>query len=958
MFGFVKKMFGTKNDREIKKIQPLVAKVNALEDTFKAMSDDELRGMTPRFRQKLDNGASLDDIMPMAFAAVREAGWRVLNMRHYDVQLIGGTFLHQGRIAEMRTGEGKTLVATLPVYLNALEGKGVHVVTVNDYLAQRDAEWMGRLYGFMGMETGIILNNLSDTERQKAYGADITYGTNNEYGFDYLRDNMKYSLDRKVQRELNYAIIDEVDSILIDEARTPLIISGRAEQSTELYATINKIIPFLRKDEDYIVDEEHHSVTLTDEGVESVERRLSIKNLYEPKHIEYLHHVNKALQAHTLYKKDVNYIVDKGEVIIVDEHTGRPMAGRRWSDGLHQAVEAKEGVRIRDENQTLATVTFQNFFRMYNKLSGMTGTAETESEEFKQIYELDCVVIPTNKPVIRDDRNDLIFRTEREKFKRIVSEILGAHDRGQPVLVGTVSVEKSEAISKVLKRKGIKHTVLNAKFHRAESDIVAQAGRKGAITIATNMAGRGTDILLGGNPEYLARDEVGAEEGPEFEKRLAYYKEVCARAKQDVLAAGGLFILGTERHESRRIDNQLRGRAGRQGDPGASQFLLSLEDDLMRIFGGDRLSYIMERMDMPEDEPIDAGMVTKALESAQRRVEGRNFDIRKNLLEYDDVMDQQRKAVYERRDKVLTGGDGLHELVLDAFDRVAVSVIDEYCDPQVKVDEWDLDGLKRQVGDGLGVDVDISIQGGRPGIEENVWGAVEALVQGKEDELQYIADRTNERFAEVEDYEPKSGRDILLELMQNMYLRSIDKHWREHLKRMEGLRDAIRFHGYAQKDPKKVYKIEGFEVFAATMSDIDRNTVENLAKVQVEREDQVQDSTPDAFRIRAANIPVPKAVPAGPAVAPTSSAGPVALSDLQKGPSAHDQAMAAAEPEEASGGSAQSVEDAMETKPSKPTKPATVRRTAHKIGRNSLCPCGSGKKFKHCHMGRESELSL
>ena len=946
MFDFVKKMFGSKNDREIRKIQPIVARINALEDSFKAMSDEELQAMTPKLKEKLANGASLDDILPVAFATTREAGWRVMNMRHYDVQLIGGIFLHRGRIAEMKTGEGKTLVATLPVYLNALTGKGVHLVTVNDYLAARDAEWMGRLYNFMGLSVGTILNDLSDTERRNAYHSDITYGTNNEFGFDYLRDNMKFSLDRKVQRALNYAIVDEVDSILVDEARTPLIISGRANQSTELYYTINKIVPFLKKDEDYIVDEEHHSVTLTDEGVETVEGHLSIENLYEPKHIESLHHVNKALQAHTLYKKDINYIVDEGEVVIVDEHTGRPMAGRRWSDGLHQAVEAKEGVKIRDENQTLATITFQNFFRMYAKLAGMTGTAETEAEEFNHIYKLEVNVIPTNRPMIRKDHNDLIYRTEREKFRAIVDRIVECNAKGQPVLVGTVSVEKSEAISKVLTRKGIRHTVLNAKYHRREADIVSQAGRLGAVTIATNMAGRGTDILLGGNAEALARNAVGSESGADYAQKLAHFKAICAEEKVQVLAAGGLFILATERHESRRIDNQLRGRAGRQGDPGGSQFFLSLEDDLMRIFGGDRLSFIMEKLDMPEGEPIEANMVTKSLENAQKRVEGRNFDIRKNLLEYDDVMNQQRKTTYQLRDQVLAGGDGLYELALDAFDRVASGLVDNTCPEKVKADEWDINSLVKSVKETFGVELDAATLKSRDAIEGTVWEKVESLLKAKEAELQYIADRTNERFEGVEDYEPKAGRDIFLELMQNMYLRSIDKHWREHLKQMEALRDAIRFQGYAQKDPKKVYKIEGFEVFGRTLGAIDSNLIEYLSKIQVEREDQIQDIAPEAFRIRAAAAPAAPPAPAapvipeGPAQAPSANApGPIAMSDLSR------QTGNAGEVAEASGDS-------------NAPKPDTIVRSAPKIGRNDLCPCGSGKKFKHCHMGRETDLSL
>ncbi|MBH25421.1 MAG: preprotein translocase subunit SecA [Myxococcales bacterium] len=938
MLKFLSKIFGTKNDRELKRVQPIVDQINAMEESFKAMSDEELKAVTPRFKQKLDNGASLDDILPAAYAAVRETGRRVLGMRHYNVQLIGGIFLHQGHIAEMRTGEGKTLVATLPCYLNALEGKGVHLITVNDYLAARDAEWMGRIHNFLGLSVGTILNDISDNERKAAYNCDITYGTNNEFGFDYLRDNMKYSLDRKVQRYRNFAIVDEVDSILIDEARTPLIISGRAEQSTELYFTINKVIPFLKRDEDYIVDEEHHSATLTDEGVERVEKHLSLDNLYEPANIEYLHHVNKALQAHTLYKKDVNYIVDDGQVVIVDEHTGRPMPGRRWSDGLHQAVEAKEGVSIRDENHTLATITFQNFFRMYDKLSGMTGTAETEAEEFKEIYELDVRVIPTNRPIQRLDMNDVIYRTEREKFKAIVDQILECHGKGQPVLVGTVSVDKSDAISKVLRRKRIKHSVLNAKFHRSEAEIVAQAGRKGAITIATNMAGRGTDILLGGSPEDLAKDAAGTEEGPEFEAQLEHFKEVCAKEKQEVLDAGGLFILGTERHESRRIDNQLRGRAGRQGDPGAARFFLSLEDDLLRIFGAERISYVMEKLDMPEGEPIEANMVSKSIENAQRRVEGRNFDIRKNLLEYDDVMNQQRKTIYEMRDKVLAGGEPLYDMTLDVFDRAAVAMLNNYCPEKVRADEWDVEGLSKEARERFDLEEDFTAVGRRDQLGEKLWKAIEDKVAHKVEELQYIADRSNERFAEVEEYEPKTGRDIFLELIQNTYLKAIDFHWREHLKQMDALRDAIRFQGYAQKDPKKVYKIEGYDCFERTMLAIDNQVVEYLTKIEVEREDQVQDIAPKAIRIRAVEVPKPAPKPeptiaAAPSVAPT----PIA---------AMPQAMAPpVEPKEAQGGTSES-DDEVET----------ARRSIPKIGRNDPCPCGSGKKFKRCHMGKEDAL--
>jgi preprotein translocase subunit SecA len=651
-----KKIFGTKNTRELKKLAPLVARTSELEPTFRAKSDVELREMTAEFRRRLDQGAPLDSLIPEAFATVREAGRRVLEMRHFDVQLIGGMVLHSGKIAEMRTGEGKTLVATLPAYLNALPAKGVHIVTVNDYLAKRDAEWMGRLHKFLGLTVGVIVHGLSDEERQQNYRCDITYGQNNEFGFDYLRDNMKLSPDRMVQRPLNYAIVDEVDSILVDEARTPLIISGPAEESADLYYKVNQIIPRLKKDVDYTVDEKAHSTMLTDQGVERVERLLAIKNLYDPKHLDFNHHVDQALRAHTLYKRDVNYLVEEGKVLIVDEFTGRKMPGRRWSDGLHQAIEAKENVTIEEENQTLATITFQNYFRMYNKLSGMTGTADTEAEEFHKIYKLAVVVIPTNKDMIRNDRADLVYKNEKGKFRAVVAELEDCHRRGQPVLVGTVSVEKSEVVAQYLKKKGIKHNVLNAKFHEMEAGIISQAGRKGAITISTNMAGRGTDIILGGNAEAMAKAEVDPELEPDkYKEALARFREQVAQERKEVLAAGGLHILGTERHESRRIDNQLRGRAGRQGDPGSSRFYLSLEDDLLRIFGAERITGIMERLGMEEDVPIEHPWVTKAIENAQRKVEGHNFDIRKNLLEYDDVMNQQRKTVYALRKQILEG---------------------------------------------------------------------------------------------------------------------------------------------------------------------------------------------------------------------------------------------------------------------------------------------------------------
>ncbi len=658
----LKKVLGTSHERQVKKLQPLVVEVNKLEPEISKLSDAELKAKTFEMKQKLDNGATLDDILVEAFAVCREAGKRALRMRHYDVQLIGGMVLHKGMIAEMRTGEGKTLVATLACYLNALEGKGVHVVTVNDYLARRDSEWMGKLYGFLGLSTGVVVNQQQDREKRDAYRSDITYGQNNEFGFDYLRDNMKFSALDYGQRELNYAIVDEVDSILIDEARTPLIISGQAETSSAKYKTINECIPRLRKDEHYAVDEKAHSVSLTDEGVEMSQKLLGVSNLYDPVNLESLHILNQCLRAHTLYKRDVSYLVnEEGKVLIIDEFTGRVLQGRRWSDGLHQAVEAKELVPIQEETRTMATITFQNLFRIYNKLSGMTGTADTEAEEFHKTYKLEVVTIPTNKIIQRTDYEDLVYKTEREKFTAVVNEILDAHEKGRPVLVGTTSVEKSNAVAKILKKKGISHAVLNAKQHEKEAYVVAQAGRKGAITVSTNMAGRGTDIILGGNPEMLAklefkeqnRDEDAEKE--EFEKVIKKYEGSSKREGDEVRAVGGLHIVGTERHESRRIDNQLRGRAGRQGDPGSSKFFLSLEDDLMRIFAGDKVQSLMERMGMPDDEPIEHPWVTKSILDAQGKVEGRNFDIRKNLLEYDDVMNEQRKTVYKVRQQLLLG---------------------------------------------------------------------------------------------------------------------------------------------------------------------------------------------------------------------------------------------------------------------------------------------------------------
>ncbi len=667
MLSLIKKVFGTAHERELKRLQPMVVQVNELEPRMKALSDEDLRGQTAKFRERLDRGATLTELLPEAFATVREASRRTVSMRHYDVQLVGGMVLHRGTIAEMKTGEGKTLVATCPLYLNALEGRGCHLVTVNDYLAMRDAEWMGRIYKFLGMSVGVIVHGQDDREKQQNYRADITYGTNNEFGFDYLRDNMKESIERYVQRHLRYAIVDEVDSILIDEARTPLIISGPAEDSADLYFRVNQIIPSLKKDIDFTVDEKAHSAMLTDAGVERVEKKLGLGNLYDSANIEWNHHVQQALRAHTLYKCDVNYVVEEGKIVIVDEFTGRKMPGRRWSDGLHQAIEAKENVTVEEENQTLATITFQNLFRMYDKLAGMTGTADTEAAELHEIYKLNVVQVPTNLPMVRRDEHDVVYKNERAKFKAVIEDIAGCHERGQPVLVGTVSVEKSEVLSMMLKKRGIPHTVLNAKYHMREAEIVAQAGRKSAVTISTNMAGRGTDILLGGNAEFMARAEVYGHEvaaipgkadetTPDYKAALEKFRAQCGAEKQEVTAAGGLHILGTERHESRRVDNQLRGRAGRQGDPGSSRFYLSLEDDLMRIFGADRIEKMMNWLGgWDESEPIEHGLVNKAIENAQRKVEGHHFDMRKSLLDYDDVMNQQRKSIYALRRQILEG---------------------------------------------------------------------------------------------------------------------------------------------------------------------------------------------------------------------------------------------------------------------------------------------------------------
>ena len=837
--GFFKSIFGTSHDRMMRKLQPIVNQINELEDSVKVLSDDALRGQTAKFKEQIDNGRSLDDLLPEAFATVREASRRVLNMRHYDVQLIGGIVLHRGMIAEMKTGEGKTLVATSPMYLNALAGKGAHLVTVNDYLAGRDADWMGQIYKFLGLSVGKILTDMDNESRRKSYNCDITYGTNNEFGFDYLRDNMKYQLADYVQRGHFYAIVDEVDSILIDEARTPLIISGQLEQDLSMYKEINKLVPFLKRDEDYVVDEKAQSVALNESGIEKIEKHMGIDNIYDPKYIEHLHHVNKALQAHTLYKRDQNYVIENGKIVIIDDFTGRMMHGRRWSDGLHQAIEAKEGVEIQAESQTLATITFQNYFRMYEKLAGMTGTADTEAEEFKKIYKLDVVCIPTAKKIIRKDYQDVIYFNEKAKIDAIAAQIEECHKKGQPILVGTVSVEKSEVFSKAISKLGIEHNVLNAKNHKREAEIIAQAGRKGAVTIATNMAGRGTDILLGGNPEFMARQECGDEHAPNYAAVLAKYKEQCAKEKAEVYEAGGLFILGTERHESRRIDNQLRGRAGRQGDPGASRFFLSLDDDLLRIFGGEELKNRMAMFGMEKqaDVPIEAGIVSRAVETAQKRVEGRNFDIRKNLLEYDDVMNAQRKSIYELRSEVLKG-ENLEDNVLNAFEDIVYTLADEYLQAELAPEDWNMDGMLKQLDGILGREIKIDVsrigRGDRDARLKLIWDLIEKQYKEQCDEFNRVVKAFEDNLGDDSPYKGQTGTELLMELAQNYYLREIDHFWRAHLTTMTNLRESISLRGYAQKDPKQEYKREAYTLFEKMMTNIKKRMMTQLFRVKAE----------------------------------------------------------------------------------------------------------------------------
>jgi len=970
------KVIGTQNEREIKRLRPRVAEINALEPAIQALTDEQLRAKTAEFRERVAGGATLDDLLPEAFAVVREAGRRVLNMRHFDVQLIGGMVLHNGTIAEMKTGEGKTLVATLPAYLNALQGKGVHVVTVNDYLARRDSEWMGRLYRFLGMSVGVIQHDLKDDQRQVAYGSDITYGTNNEFGFDYLRDNMKFELGHMVQRGHHFAIVDEVDSILIDEARTPLIISGPAEESTDLYYDVDRIIPRLKKgavtqgnvkaedrDElektgDYIVDEKHKTVTLTESGMAKAEDMLSHRlvpdsnGLYDPANMPLLHHVNQALRAHSLFHLDVEYMIKDGGVVIVDEFTGRLMPGRRWSDGLHQAVEAKEKVKIERENQTLATITFQNYFRKYKKLSGMTGTAETEAAEFAKIYNLDVIVAPTNRPLKRIEEPDLIYRTEREKYEAIVSDIIDKQASGRPTLVGTVSIEKSERLSSLLKKRGIRHVVLNAKYHAQEAEIVAQAGHKNNVTIATNMAGRGTDILLGGNAEHAARQQCLSEEvaeklpkgeekfvddeefiyffhvdsfyrvpRPDWERIFSHFRQQMDAEHEDVVGLGGLHILGTERHEARRIDNQLRGRAGRQGDPGSSRFYLSLEDDLMRIFGSDRISGLMQRLGMEEGVPIEHGMVTRAIERAQKQVEAQNFGVRKHLLEYDDVMNKQRESVYTLRREILEGTIHLTEeetvntkhYALALAEEILEDIVDRYAGKQVDIDDWDVPAIIRETTRVFGIDpkdlesLDLGSKDADD-ITDAIWDVAKGGYERKEQSI---------------------GGELLRRLERDIMLQIVDAQWKDHLYSLDHLKEGIGLRGYGQRDPLVEYKKESYALFQDMKARIEEEIVRYLFWLRPVSMEEGQPEAPVAVR--------------APRTAPRRSA-----------PSSMMMNNPGATPVPAFAGSRSSQATAQAQTPT-PARTGgddvvkTVRREEPKVGRNDPCPCGSGKKYKKCH---------
>jgi preprotein translocase subunit SecA len=888
MMSLLAKILGSFNDREVKRLFKTVRRIEALEGSMQQLSDEALRKKTDEFKSALAKDKTVDDLLPEAFAVVREAAGRTLGMKHFPVQLLGGIVLHQGRIAEMKTGEGKTLVATLPVYLNALEGKGVHVVTVNDYLAKRDMEWMGKIYNFLGLSVGCVIHGISNEERKQAYDADITYGTNNEFGFDYLRDNMVIYKEEMVQRDLHYAIVDEVDSILIDEARTPLIISGAGEKSTKLYSLVDQFVRRLKQDEDFTVDEKAHTVVLTDDAVRKAENYFGIDNLADPENMEVSHHINQALKAHNLMKLDRDYVVKDGEIVIVDEFTGRLMFGRRYSDGLHQAIEAKEGLEVQRESRTLATITLQNYFRMYRKLAGMTGTAKTEEEEFKHIYNMDVVVVPTNKKIQRTDLPDSVYKTQEGKFRAVVRQIAEKHQKGQPVLVGTISIENSELLSKLLKKQGIAHEVLNAKHHEREAEIVSQAGRLGAVTIATNMAGRGTDIVLGGNPEFMAKKELkrkGYGEGilsmitslaPITDEKIIeakkLYQEIYERVKkttdkehEQVIAVGGLHIVGTERHESRRIDNQLRGRSGRQGDPGASQFFISLEDDLMRLFGSDKIKGIVEKLGMDDDEPIEAGILSKSIESAQKRVEGRNFSIRKHVLQYDDVMNKQREVMYEERKRVLEGED-LREHIMGMLEGLVNQGIALYTGEAKYPEEWDLKGL----GDYLytlflpkgSLQFDAIEELTKEDLKEKVMTIAEQMYRAKEQEI---------------------GEERMRELERVILLRVVDSKWMDHIDAMDQLRQGIGLRAYGQEDPVRAYQVEGFDMFEAMIKSIHEDTVRYLFHVTVETE--------------------------------TERKQVVKVIGTSKGDGQGEK------------------------------KPFVKKQT---VGRNDPCPCGSGKKYKKC----------
>ena len=923
-----KSVFGTANDRLLKKMHPVVAEVSSHESRVREMTDAQLREETKRFKERLTADEILDDILPEAFALVREAGWRYLQMRHFDVQLIGGTILHSGKIAEMKTGEGKTLVATLAAYLNALEGKGVHIVTVNDYLASRDSEWMGRLFRALGLTVGCIQHGMDDDARRRAYACDITYGTNNEFGFDYLRDNMKFEPGTRVMRELNYAIVDEVDSILIDEARTPLIISGPADEATRLYGVINRVIrPLLKEqqgvveidseeeDDGYveggkdviskkkyeylIVDEKSRTVNLKEAGgheAEKLLRRSGImandQSLYDMNSITVLHHVEQALKAHVLFTKDIDYVVKDNEVVIVDEFTGRMMPGRRFSDGLHQALEAKEGVKIQEENVTLATITFQNYFRLYNKLAGMTGTADTEAAEFNSTYKIDVAVVPTNRELIRTEYPDVVYRSEREKIDAVVDEILECHKKGQPVLVGTINIEKSERLASILKRRRIPHHVLNAKNHSKEAEIIAQAGRKGAVTISTNMAGRGTDILLGGNPEFLASSKTDTNEGSEYEEALESFQASCQEEHDEVVKLGGLHVLGTERHESRRIDNQLRGRSGRQGDPGSSRFFLSLEDDLLRIFGSDRIKGLMEKLGMEEGVPIEARMVTRAIENAQKRVEAHHFEMRKHLLEYDDVMNKQREVIYSMRRDILEATDGLDQ-IKEMASAILDSIIDLHLPESEHFDDWDIEAFAGAVESQYGIPATIEGQ-------KIVFSAPQPMVVDIEEEPRdELADRVHHLMQSVldekyRDFDPET----VLELSKLIYIQILDTQWKDHLTNIEQLKEGIGLRGYAQVNPLNEYKKEAFDMFGTMTERIEAETVLYMYRLDISDED-------------------------------------VALEE-----SRHEQEMVFSHAD-ASGFGDTPAGEAIQTS-------APVRRATPKVGRNEPCPCGSGKKYKFC----------